>query len=149
MRAFSILIAVALISGANAQATEVDPNGRAARGRAVWAAFSCSALAAHLKRAPDQQRLFTYGLAQGRQFIDDLQAKRIDQAAIKSIVPVGVMLSLEGPSPDFMLGRIYADASTSALRDVHTFEGKFLDDATQATRAENKYTSQNCDLLGR
>ncbi|RBL85273.1 hypothetical protein DDE05_18050 [Streptomyces cavourensis] len=149
MRQLSVPIALALFLGSPAQAADVDSTTRATSGRAAWAAFGCSALAERLKKAPDQQRLFAYGLAQGQRFIDDLQAKRISQAAISSIVPMGVMNNLEGPSADFMLGRIYASASESALRDVYMLDGKYLDDAAQEMRAGNKFTSQNCDLVGR
>lgn len=78
-----------------------------------------------------------------------MQAKRISQPAINSMVPVGVLNNLEGPSTEFMLGRVYASAAESALRDVYEFEGKHLDARAQEMRAEGKFTSQNCDLLGR
>ncbi len=148
MRTLSMPIALAILLGTTAQAAD-DSSARAARGNAVWAAFDCSALAAHLKNAPEQGRLFTYGLAQGRQFINDIQAQRISPADIDATVPVGVLNNLEGPTPDFMLGRIYAAASEFALRDVYNLNGQWLDSAGQRMRASAKFSSQNCSLLGR
>lgn len=149
MRKFSVSVALVLSFGATAQAAEDDSRSRAARGQAVWAAFGCSALAAHLKNGTEQSRLFTYGLAQGRQFIQDVQDKRISPADISTTVPMGVINSLEGPSPDFMLGRVYAAASESALKDVFSVGGQWLDDAAQRMRAASKVSSQNCNLVGR
>ncbi|CUJ46620.1 Uncharacterised protein [Achromobacter sp. 2789STDY5608633] len=149
MRTLLAPLALTLLLGASAQAAEEDSSARAARGNAVWAAFDCSVLAEHLKNTPEQTRLFNYGLAQGRQFIKDMQAKRINPTDIDSTVPMGVLNSLSGPSPDFMLGRIYASASESTLRDVFSLGGQWLDAAAQRTRAASKFASQNCNLVGR
>ncbi|EHK65281.1 hypothetical protein [Achromobacter arsenitoxydans] len=149
MRKFWMTAAFALLIATTAQAAEEDSRARAARGHAVWAAFECSVLAAHLKNGAEQSRLFAYGLAQGRQFIQDMQEKRISPADINTTVPMGVLNNLEGPSPDFMLGRIYSAASEFALKDVFSLGGQWLDDAGQRSRASAKFASQNCNLVGR
>ena len=48
-----------------------------------------------------------------------------------------------------MLERVYASTPTSALRDVYMLDGKYLNNAAQEMRVGNKFTSQNCDLVGR
>lgn len=149
MRNVMVFVGLAFSAAAAFPAARDDQSVRASRGLAVWVAFGCNALAAQLNRTDDQRPLFDYGVEQGRQFIKDVQANRISKAAIDSVVPVGVLRSLEGPSADFMLGRVYAAAEENALRDIYKAGGQYLDAEGRSMRATNKFSDKNCDLVGR
>ena len=120
----------------------------ARKGNAAWSAFECVALASHLKRSDDQRRLFEFGYKQGLEFIAAIQAGKIEREDLSSSVPVGVLFSLEGPTPDFMLGRMYGSAVDSALEDVFKSGDYFRTESEQALAASAKFSDSNCELLG-
>ncbi|MNV88105.1 hypothetical protein D3C71_1822820 [compost metagenome] len=59
-----------------------------------------------------------------------------------------MLLLLEGPSPDFMLGRIYESAQNSALKDVYKTGDQFNSDEEQIAIAANEFRKLNCQLIG-
>jgi hypothetical protein len=114
----------------------------------TWAAFSCVALAAEAENRTEQERLFMLGYDKGKRFIEALNAGRIRREDVDSNVPVGLVLNLQGPTPDFMLGRIYEAAARDALdllyrqkNDAAVFE------AFRKSVAESVMYRQNCRLL--
>jgi len=116
--------------------------------KATWSAFECSSLASKLKKPADQERLFKFGYNQGKAFITALQSGKIKREDLSSNAPVGVLWMLEGPTPDFMLGRIYESAQDNALKDVYRVGDHFNSDEEQELAASNKYASSNCQLIG-
>ncbi|MGY1410873.1 hypothetical protein ACW5EG_15030 [Luteimonas sp. A611] len=96
----------------------------------------------------EQERLFNFGYAQGREFISALEAGKIKREDLSSHAPVGALLLLEGPSADFILGRIYAAAEENALKDVYRTDEVFNSEATQELIAFNKFTRSNRQLIG-
>lgn len=120
----------------------------AAMGLATWSAFECSTLAAKTKNAKEQERLFLYGYRQGQTFIAAVRAGKIDRKDLSSVVPVFVMLLLEGPTTDFMLGRIYEYAQRNVLKDVLTTEQELNTDDVQTRLAQSKFLKANCGLIG-
>lgn len=116
--------------------------------RSSWSSFECSTLASKMRQPAEQERLFNFGYAQGQEFISALEAGKIKREDLSSYAPVGVLLLLEGPSADFILGRIYAAAEENALKDVYQTGGVFNSEATQELIASNKFTGSNCQLIG-
>lgn len=117
-------------------------------GLETWAAFECSSLAAHLKNNTQQERLFLHGYEQGQAFISAVRAGKVERQEMRSVVPIGLVLLLEGPTPDFMLGRIYENAQDNALKDVYGPVGELPSPEIQARRAESKFLKANCALIG-
>lgn len=123
-------------------------------GRRLWAAFSCSAYAGFAQEAADQERLFMYGLSQGRTYIEALRANRIEREDIRTTVPLAVNLRMMGPNADFILGMIYADAEEDAAkeawdrRDPRWVDRPVPNDDLRRMRARNAYTRGNCDAIG-
>lgn len=115
-------------------------------GRVSWSAFECSSLASVMNEDKDQERLFALGYQQGKAFIDALQKNRIELKDRNEQVPSGFLLLLQGPTPDFVLGRVFESAQENALKDVITPDGITSKDL-QATLARSKFTKQNCSLL--
>ena len=118
-------------------------------GRVAWSAFACSSLAAQaqLEDQKEQERLFLLGYEQGKAFIEAAQAKKVERKDISEEVPIGLTLLLQGPTPDFMLGRVYESAQEEALKNVLRTNGNLNTDEVQASLARSAYTKQNCRLL--
>jgi hypothetical protein len=117
--------------------------------QATWSAFECSTLATKTGDAKEQERLFKFGYEQGLKFIEALEAKRISNDDLRAEAPMVVLLLLQGPTPDFILGRIYQTAEESALEDVLKTGETLNPDESQKVIAQNKFHKANCELIGR
>jgi len=117
-------------------------------GQSTWVAFECSALASKTGNAKEQERLFTFGYEEGLKFIDALKSEKIKNSDLKSEVPLTVLWSLQGPTPDFMLGRVFEVAMEYALKDVYKTDGANNDEEMQKVKAEREFRKRNCKLIG-
>jgi hypothetical protein len=94
----------------------------------------------------EQQRLFVVGLNAGRAFLEAMKAGQISEQAAKDEAPINVLQRLEGPSNDFIIGKIYAAATGYAYDEiVKRKTGKW--GPTQKQEARSAYTNQNCVLI--
>ena len=118
-------------------------------GKQVFSAFQCSSWASINDDQEEAERLFVYGYEQGQKFLGALSAQKIKQEDISSQVPIGVTMLLQGPSEEFILGRIHSSAEEDALDEVFKTGDDFNDDELQKIIASNKYTAGNCELLGK
>ncbi|MGS1121059.1 hypothetical protein [Rhodanobacter sp. UC4436_H3] len=125
-----------------------DSSAYAQMGKATWSAFECSALASKLKKPADQERLFEFGYSQGKAFIAAIKAGKIERVDLSNNVPAGVMWLMEGPTPDFILGRIYESAQSNALKNIYSVGDHFNSEKEQELAASNKFSSSNCQLIG-
>jgi hypothetical protein len=121
----------------------------AAMGKATWSGFECSVLAEKSKNPKEQERLFKYGYAQGLKFIEAIKQNKIKREDLSSEVPLMMLLLLQGPTRDFMLGRVFEGVLDSALKDVYKTGEQFNSDEMQETIAKNKFWKQNCQLIGK
>jgi hypothetical protein len=118
-------------------------------GVAAWSGFECSVLAGEFGDVVEQERLFTYALAQGRAFVKAAREGKVTPSDLRSKVPSGLSMSLAGPSIDFILGRVYADATDNALTNVFTIGGSLTSESERESLARAKFTKQNCVLIGK
>ena len=144
-----LLLILALVLVSVKQSFAESSSDYAAMGKAAWSAFECSALAEKSKNPKEQERLFKYGYAQGLKFIEAIQAEKVKGEDLSKGVPIMMLLLLQGPTPDFMLGRVFEGALDSALEDVYKTSEKFNSDEMQETIAKNKFWKQNCQLIGK
>ena len=114
--------------------------------RVSWSAFECSSLASVMNDPKEQHRLFTLGYQQGKAFIEAVRVNLIDQKDRSEQVPSGFIMLLQGPTPDFVLGRAFESAQENALKDVITPDTVTSKDL-QATLARSKFSKQNCGVL--
>ena len=121
----------------------------AALARVSWNAFECSSLASMMGNVQEQERLFLFGYQQGKIFTAALKAKKIRDQDLRREVPLIMYMALEGPTAEFMLGRIYQFAQISALEDVFKTDKDFHDNGTQQLKAEEKFQKLNCELIGK
>ncbi len=89
----------------------------------------------------ESERLFNVAIRAGRQFLEALTSGRIPEAEVRSQVPIGITLKLGRPSIDFMLGRIYEDATENAYDKIVN------QDENGLPQAERKYGGSNCILI--
>jgi len=87
-------------------------------GRATWVAFECASLASLLRDAKEHERLFMFGYKQGQFFLGALQGGKITEKDARAQVPIGLALLIQGPTSEFILGRIFEAAQDSALKKV-------------------------------
>jgi hypothetical protein len=114
----------------------------------AWAAFECSSLASVSDDTKEQERLFAYGFAQGKRFLAALRDKKIQQSDLSNIAPMGFLMAAQGPSPDFIMGRVFENAQENALKNVFAEDGKLHSKQQQKVIAEGRYNRANCRLLG-
>ena len=145
----TILIGYMLMVIFSKSAYATSSSEYAAMGKAAWSAFECSVLAEKSKNQKEQERLFKYGYDQGLKFIEAIQENKVKRDDLSKESPLMMLLLLQGPTPDFMLGRVFEGALDSALKDVYKTGEQFNSDEMQETIAKNKFWKQNCQLIGK
>lgn len=105
-------------------------------------AFECSHLAALARDQKELERLFILGVESGRVYLSARQAGKLTEKNNAS-APIAWGLHGQGPSADFILGRIYEVASEEAREET-----KPLGDSTDfASPARNAFNAMNCALV--
>jgi hypothetical protein len=147
------------VAGGDGAATRAQPSAQSPNGDTavlVLVAFQCSVYAEMSKEPQESLRLFRLGYDNGQRFLEAVRDKKIPEAELRSKVPIGVSGVMEGPTTDFMLGRIYETASTDAYDRV-VKRGEFgldlpaaewrLDADVQKALASTEYRKGNCSLI--
>jgi len=125
-------------------------------GLLLLVAFQCSQYAALSGNAKEQERLFLLGYATGKRFVDAARNQKISPQDLKEKVPLSVLQLMEGPTTDFMVGRIFEYAATDAFDSIAkrdpsgvllSVEKWMLDKEVLKIKAENKYRESNCSLI--
>ena len=119
---------------------------KALLGRIMWSAFQCSAFAELAENKNEQERLYLVGLNAGRTFLEAMKAGQISEQAVKAEVPINVLQRLEGPSNEFVVGKIHA-AATGSARDEVVKRKTGMWGPTQKQEARSAYTNRNCILI--
>ena len=142
MRGFAIIVTSLFLFWSPSLAQTSDAVDKARLARTVWSAFQCSTFAEMSGDKKEQARLFLVGLEAGRDFLEALKSGQISDDAMSKEVPVGVTLALQGPSPDFILGRIFENA-VGALEISQWAK----DDGLKKTKAQTEYGKHNCVFI--
>ena len=87
-------------------------------GRRAWDAFQCAGFAAAMHDKEAFDGVFARGFSTAHLFLNALQKERIKLVHFESEIPSPMRASLEGPSPDFVVGRLYQTALESAVYAV-------------------------------
>lgn len=114
----------------------------------AWSAFQCSVLAEKARNMAEQKRLFEFGYDQGMKFIKALESGTAKKEELSRTAPISMLL-LQGPTPDFALGRIFEAALRSALEDVFTSAEAYDSEAVQESMATREFWKRNCSLVGK
>ena len=113
----------------------------------AWEAFECSSLASKAGDTQEQARLFMVGYKEGLEFIKAAQKEKVTNEDVNNQVPVGFLLRLEGPTPDFMLGRIFEAAQEEALKKVYYTNGEYNSPDVQKRVAQDELRKRNATFL--
>jgi hypothetical protein len=100
-------------------------------------AFECSALAADDK---DAERLFLLGYDRGKEFIELATKNPLNQATRDKIAVLWT--SSGGPTPDFILDRVYSEIVDIAYQDLGDMEH-------WGFQKSIRYQDKKCALIGR
>src|SRR5262245_44987180 len=119
-------------------------------GRVMWSAFECATFAELSGDKKENERLFGIGLKAGRQFVEAVKNGQISPEAVRSEVPIGVTLYLAGPTVDFIIGRIFENATKDAFDAVverKNGQATITDDEVRKSNAQHRYGEKNCTLI--
>lgn len=141
------LISLLLVACVTSSAIAEGSKDYAAKGKRAWAAFECSSLASVAGDEKQQASLFTLGFKEGKVFLKALQAGKIKKEDLNSEVPTIMLLLLEGPSHDFILGRVFENAQEHALKDIYGTDGRPQSEEERKILARNELSRRNCDLI--
>lgn len=147
----AIVIAIAL-SPHVALAAEED----AKAAMVMWTAFECGTYAEMSGNRERQAALFELGMTASKKFFSAVEAGTITEEEHRKHVPYIVPLLAAGPSVDFIMGRIFESAMTSAYDDVVKEDMAGLplpmdewnnDKEIKKSRAQLLYQRSNCELF--
>ena len=117
--------------------------------------FRCGTYASFSGRKGSVQTFYEKGLYSGKQFIDAVNSGKISKETWQKTVPIyiGLVLHEGGPSVDFLLGRIFEQATSIATDEVikRSPSGLMLpenewrfDSSLQTVAANNLYEANKC-----
>lgn len=138
------LLVLALLSAVHLPVSAGGSEKYALMGKKAWYAFECASLNSLVGNKAEAKRLFFLGHNNGRRLLKALKENKIKEKDISNEVPWILMLLFEGPSDDFILGRIYSAAERDALKDILNTEGKPNPDEVQKVLARNKISNSKC-----
>jgi hypothetical protein len=132
-------------------AAEVD----AKASKIMWSAWMCSQYASLMEDEAEKERLFLLGYNAGKQFLAGVQAGTITQWERISIVPMIVEMNLSGPTPEFVLGRLYQSAAGDAFDKVTKKDANgiplevkdWITSDEQKSVAETRFRQENCEII--
>ena len=144
IKALVVTLTIATSAAAGAQTS----GEKALSARASWSAFECAYLADMLGKDAEQRRLESYGYSQGLQFIAAHKSGQIEESDIHSTVPSDFLDgSVTGPTPDFMLGRLY-ESIRNFVGDQVLEDDDFHISESEQLNISVRYGKSNCALLG-
>lgn len=126
-------------------------------GARSWAQLECAAIASFSEDNAQLKPLFEAGRRDGLAFIANAKARPKEAKQIFDKVPMIMSWRLEGPSPDFMLGRVW-EATVEYVgdelegRDTWSHQERDpkaapVDRVLRKALASNRFRERNCPLL--
>lgn len=143
---FALVAAVAFIGAAHAEIATED----ARLARLSWSAYRCAALAEWASKPDAQSRLLNLATDAGRRFIEGVKEGSISRESVMNHAPFGFVDLMDGPSTDFILGRVYGatlDGAEGAI--LAACDQCWIGSEHHNATAGNLYHKENCELLGR
>ena len=147
---------VAAVATAVVLAQPADAGGKVDQAKMAFAAFRCAVFAEMSGDKIEHTRLFELGLAAGRNFVEALRSGEITDADVRAQAPLGVTMYLQGPTTDFMIGRVYEGAASLAYKSVTQqdrsgfplpVENWVLDEKQKKLLSSDRFMNENCALI--
>jgi hypothetical protein len=139
----AIMLSLAIVAAGTAASAEPTYEQWSAMGGKMYAAWRCAglALAARMSDA-EVARLFNKGLALGRPLVNAIFEGRVKPRNDLWIVPLGLLGCGQGPTAEFVLGRMYQCSIDGATRLMDMTETDLDKRAVWALRS---YRDNKCD----
>jgi hypothetical protein len=156
MKPRAALLVLTLACSPVAGGEAVADVAKARLGHHMFAAFQCATFAELSGDAEEHQRLFGLGITTGRTFLTAARNNEFSREEANQNVPLIVLMLLEGPSDDFILGRMFESAMRDAYDKVvieredglgNLPNGEMRTGALRKIVAENRYRASNCELV--
>jgi hypothetical protein len=114
----------------------------AANGAEMYDAFRCAALARAAEMPPAEfTRLFNKGMDLGRPLLNAVFEGRVKPRTDLWIMPIGALGCGNGPTAEFVLGRIFQCSHDDALQ----FLNLETDQAKRLAEAKRSYEANKCE----
>lgn len=121
-------------------------------------AIECGMYASFAEKKDLVPKFYANGIQASRELIEAIRKGRVSDKVLRSEVPLLINWILRdgGPSDDFMIGRIFEQATTMATEAIIQEDNNGLplpmkewrfDPEVQKMVAENKYSRENCWAL--
>lgn len=140
-----IVAGLALSTGSGSASDLQDP---ASSAMIAYRAFECARLASSQMDHPQETRLFELGLSEARKAAEalirgDLSEQELTQREVMTT------FYMEGPTPDFIAGRMYEGAGNGIVVEAKAAAGGNDASFADTRRALSRmYQDENCELLG-
>jgi hypothetical protein len=121
----------------------------------VMAAFECATYAEIAGKKTENERLFTLGYETAQKFLAAGISGELSPDEEKKI-PMGILMSLGGPTLEFQIGRIFSDTARRASDRVHKedYDGNSLpigewefDEQIAREKAGIFFDTENCIVV--
>lgn len=154
MRAIPVAVAAVVLLITVPFSYSAEEDARSAK--IMYSAWRCSTYAEIKGDMAEQNRLFKLGYEKGRQFMDAALGGTITDEERRNFVPIIVGMLMAGPTPEFVLGRIFESAASRAYDDIATKDANGMplapadyvrDERLTASIASTKYMQANCEIL--
>lgn len=150
----SYAVAASMLFAAIGPVSAAEDDARAAQ--VMWNGWLCSIYAELQGDAMEQGRLFALGYEKGKQFVAAARAGTITPEEGRTIVPMVVGMLMAGPTPEFVLGRIFEAAASQAFDNVVSEDANGMplapadyvhDEELRVSIATTRYMRSNCELI--
>jgi len=152
VKALALGIIIPLIWASSAWANEED----AKKSFTMFAKWECSIWANMMGDTEASERLFLSGLEDANIFVNAAWDGKITPEQARTSVPFSVSLSMQGPNPDFVIGRLYEMISSTAHDKIVTQDRAGMplapadfvtDKELQRSLANGQFHSANCHIF--
>lgn len=146
MRRAALVFAAFLFASQAALPAE-DQIALATKSKSMHAHWSCSVLAGQMGRKDEQSRHFGAGRRDGEVFYAALLDGSLPRSTYNLHAELSVLGFLDGPNPDFAMGRYYEHIKQKIFSHLRTEPSETDAGEVIRGRAHMQYLGRNCELL--
>jgi hypothetical protein len=129
----------------NASAVEDLSKNLAIKGKRSWMGLRGFWLANQAGDTKKAEQFFEFGYSQGKEFLEALRSGKIKDEDIRSELPFIMLYLLQGPTDDFILGRMFESTNQgiydTVYKDIETNEER------KKQKAKEELSRGNYDLI--
>lgn len=119
----------------------------AAKGTLLWRGYECSELCRFLGDTVKGDTFFNIGFNEGKLFLKAIKDNKITKEDLHQVVPKSIDYILEGPSIDFVLGRIHMIVSETTIKEITKPNDKLVSTNEAKINAHKELEFCDCKSL--